>query len=821
MIKEKTFLFVKKLSLFFALPLLALCVFSCENFEDAEKFFNSYGNIATITGVKFNREPIEKDGEYYIDSSEDFIITYIIDNPGNFSLSVNSSETSYGSSVEVSGNSIIRTITAEALKNFYDGSSSNAISTSLNLNARVPSELWLRAQDVYTGPNIKCNSPPPKINNALGQMQNDASSGINERLVIVMQFPQIGPGQYDWQSLEVVDKRTGTVHSFDYKELYAYHGNTDGSYVWTPNEVESNGWIATNGYFYYEPTYPNGPRFTWNTEEGSSCYILTDVYDISEVEPFKIGLFIKDSGGLTGEETEISSHVVALKTPTFNTDLSFVSNTLECPYYEFIIYAPSNASDATLHYAVEDSSGNPVADINGNASECVGNATFRLYPKTDGSSETYKITQAYATKAGYADSADAVSWPRSLSVSGVRLSTPIASVAPGSTVAQGTELVITSPDGGDIHWSHSVFGPPVPGEQPSPAKVELEAGGLNYFNFYAHKDYYIISLPNSISFNVTMSRAYVKSDGDDSIGWGTKEKPFKSLYTAFYRIKTYGSSDNPENTVYVLDDLTGVYVTSSSGYYNIVGCSGGVPGTPVQLQRGDGSSGQIINLSGGTLSLRAITISGLDNVYSGAVWVFDGTLALKDKVNITGNTHSGAARNIYLASGKTISVDADGLEGTRVGVTTSVTPSLGSPVAITSGYSASASASDSPALHFASDNANFAVGANSAGTEAVLTVGGGSISMGDIYSVGFAAAESAGAWTVSATAAPTSGSPVDITAAASSWSLKLYYMNTFTGFSSATNSIDLSAYPAGTYILKVSAVYGGATYSGEVEIIKN
>ena len=101
-----------------------------------------------------------------------------------------------------------------------------------------------------------------------------------------------------------------------------------------------------------------------------------------------------------------------------------------------------------------------------------------------------------------------------------------------------------------------------------------------------------------------------------------------------------------------------------------------------------------------------------------------------------------------------------------------------------------------------------------------LVTGGGSIDIGDIASVSFAAAGSAGVYTVKATATPTSGSPLDITSEVTAWTLKLYYLNTYTGMTSATNTMDLSALGEGTYIMKINAVYGGKTYSGEVEIVK-
>ena len=62
------------------------------------------------------------------------------------------------------------------------------------------------------------------------------------------------------------------------------------------------------------------------------------------------------------------------------------------------------------------------------------------------------------------------------------------------------------------------------------------------------------------------------------------------------------------------------------------------------------------------------------------------------------------------------------------------------------------------------------------------------------------------------------GTTTDITSEVTAWTIKLYYLNAYTGMTSATNAMDLSALADGTYIMKISAVYGGSTYSGEVEI---
>nr|MCR4925865.1 hypothetical protein [Clostridiales bacterium] len=93
--------------------------------------------------------------------------------------------------------------------------------------------------------------------------------------------------------------------------------------------------------------------------------------------------------------------------------------------------------------------------------------------------------------------------------------------------------------------------------------------------------------------------------------------------------------------------------------------------------------------------------------------------------------------------------------------------------------------------------------------------------IGDIYSVTFAETHSSDVYTFTATATPTSGTPVDITSEITSWSMKLFYMNADTGASWSTNSANLSSYSAGTYIMKITVVYSGVTYSGEVSITKS
>lgn len=820
MINSKTVRFVKKS--FFSLC-ASLLLFACDNFDalyvgDMGQMFEEYGNIATVAAVTYSRGGIVSNGVLNIDSSDDFTISYIIDNPGNFKLSASPSVWRGTLKVE-STNLVTISFTASQLA-LMDGAGTIAENLSLIAITRSGN---LVMQSYYKGQPVVCNSPPPKINNALGQMQTDPTSSINERLVVALQLPQLpmptpsSPSVVDWKSLCVTDKRTGTLHEFEFNPT---HSTT------IPEGSESNGWTVTSSApAGMGATYAGGPTFSPMSGEGTVYYIVTDVDNLGSMDPFDISLGVMDDAGVCDPIT-IPSHAVKLAPPTCSA-ASALTNTLACPYAEIVICAPANASDATLHYSIADSSGNPIADTSGSATEHVGDATFRLYPKIDGTAETYTISQAYATKTGWLDSDDAASTFGAsgvITVEGVALEEPTADIADGSIVPQDTEVTFTSPQNGTIVWIGPAGGSAV--REPSPAKVVLVDPGANAYTVSVEKDYYLPSAAATFTYSVTLSKVYVQ---DGMSGTGTLANPVGSIDEAITILQTSGDPTSSGNKICVIGDLPGMngLVSVSSGYYNIVGC-----GT-------DGTEGVVANLVGvggttlfevngtGTLSLRAVKITGQDNASSGAVSVRGGTFILKDKVTIFGNTSDGvAANNIHLDSGQVIHVDAGGLSGTKVGVTSADAPTPSIQITITSGYGASASKNDAPSLHFASDSSSCGAIFNSAKDDVVLATGGGGIGLGDIYSVAFYAAVAGGKATITAKATTTtSATPVDITDGMDTWSVKLFYINTDTGVSSSGttaaggNVLSLTGLAAGTYIAKVSAVYGGKTYSGEVEVV--
>ena len=73
------------------------------------------------------------------------------------------------------------------------------------------------------------------------------------------------------------------------------------------------------------------------------------------------------------------------------------------------------------------------------------------------------------------------------------------------------------------------------------------------------------------------------------------------------------------------------------------------------------------------------SITGNTAANGGGVYVHD-TFTVSGAVKISGNKKSdGSNRNVYLSSGKTITV-TDALDGAEIGVTTAKTPAASSPI---------------------------------------------------------------------------------------------------------------------------------------------
>ncbi|MBO7123147.1 MAG: hypothetical protein J6V90_07700 [Treponema sp.] len=796
------------MKVFFSSLIAAIFLVSCSAFEEpVESFLQNYGQIAKVQSLSYSRYPYSSPGWNNVDSSDDLTIMYLINNPGNFPLNA---------SLSVSGVPDLAAagITLSVLSNYsiavkYPASFLSTVDMDTGGVGDISPRLYLtRATDgygqSYDTRMLRCNGRPPFISNALSQSFTDAATGDTDRLIVCFDLPDL---PNDVVLLAVTDKRTGTVHSFAINNGVIATG------------AEANGWsINTVPPGTLEETCPDGPVFYHY--EGTDYYITTDVQNLKSLDIFDIELRLSDRGGLTTTRI-VESRVQMLDPPTCNiSSYSTVYNTYGQPYVEMVVTAPANAPDANLSFYITDENGDLVADVNGNTNNCQGSTSFRLYPKADGTMAQYNVGSISAYKQGW--------WGRScylgtIEVVGLKLDNPVADPAPaaGTNFAQDTVVTVTSPQNADLTWTGSAS-PLV--TDPSPVKITLENPGSNLFGFQATKDYYESSDVVNFTYNVVTTKVYVQS-GAPAGGTGTRASPFNDIQGAKTILDANGVTDKSANTIYIMGDFTdmtgSITAGNPSSYYNIVGVdSNGETIQPVEL--GLAANGSVIEIVTGTISLRAVKITNVDTAANGAVRVIGGTFIIKDQVTIFGNP---CGKNVHLASGQVITINQSNLSGTKVGVNTATAPTGGIPVPVTSGYAASG-VTDDPSDHFVSDTSGQSVIYNTGKTDAVLAVNGGGIDIGTTYSVAFADSASAGVHTFTATATPTSGggSPIDITGDITSWSMKLYYLNAYTNMSSSGtaaaggNSMDISGQTAGTYIMKITVVYGGKTYSGEVEV---
>ena len=136
----------------------------------------------------------------------------------------------------------------------------------------------------------------------------------------------------------------------------------------------------------------------------------------------------------------------------------------------------------------------------------------------------------------------------------------------------------------------------------------------------------------------------------------------------------------------------GVHIFSGGTFTMNGGTIGGTAANTAEYGGGVFVSGGTFNMNDGTISGNTVTQSG-GGVYvndgnftmkggtiggttantatqnGGGVYVFDGTFSVSGSPTITGNTVSNNANNVYLPSGKTITIGADGLIVGTIGVT--------------------------------------------------------------------------------------------------------------------------------------------------------
>ncbi len=241
--------------------------------------------------------------------------------------------------------------------------------------------------------------------------------------------------------------------------------------------------------------------------------------------------------------------------------------------------------------------------------------------------------------------------------------------------------------------------------------------------------------------------------------------------------------------------------------------------------------------NGAEVTLANCTVTGNSVTGSGSVGggIFNsGTLKIKGKTNITGNTSGSDADvktdNLFLPDDKNITVSGTLDEDSRIGVTTATKPGYGSPVAFTTGFHANSGLSDTAISSIFRSDEGYAVVASSSG-EATLQASGGNINNVFDYAVTLSCEDTiiAPGSIITVAAAVTKGAEaVAVTAPEDlSWNFTLYCYGDEVASMTAAAGVGYGSFQVPTnlhifggvnYVLHASAVYCGVAYDKDFKL---
>lgn len=430
-------------------------------------------------------------------------------------------------------------------------------------------------------------------------------------------------------------------------------------------------------------------------------------------------------------------------------------------------------------------------------------------------------------------------------------------------------------DGATIHYTVTQTSPvggaySDSGSGESSLEIELPAGTFT-ITAHAEKEGFVKSDDFTKIVTVNPSVFFVRAEGDDASGNGSKSVPFATIKKAVDSFMSFAPAPTSAK-IFILDDIyigDGDAVSITGMNLTLRGCKDGNVGSRVTVfcaltsgslfdidgsvsmldldisQTADSiasggvdkaisvSNGATLNMenvsisgmkvsssgilveSGGTLNLKNVSING--NTTSGGALRLEGDLNILGDVKITGNTAaSGGSLNLYLPDGKTLAINSGSLSGTQIGISTRTDPTQVAPVIITSGHYGG---SDTLGAYIS--DKDYALKLN-ASNEVQLTLSGGSGTITPnppatlTFSSSTANMSDGIEFTISASDGVNAIAASDII-----WALEIYQGSVSTGIRSNSNIIKIpSSYSAGTYVIKINARYSGQPYSDELNYKK-
>lgn len=753
---------------------------ACDLFQESPKdFLEDYASIATVASreIRPNDKLIPQGAWLNVGSDEDLTITYFVDNPGNHRLraAIEFPTPNVKAVAEIDfpeNAGLLRSWTEETIDE--DGNPQQVTRTESGTDFLLSTFSIKIPQASLAGIDGKVSqfniSPTVTLYRAdFGEeLRTQSFHTIPLRCntppapiegAVGQMIPTTAADGSDVQKLVLAIKLPAPLKADDKYLTVSENGRTH-VFEKPANATDFAG--ATSSGWTISSTQPQGMEATYDGGKtaasiGANCFITTDI-DIKGRAPFEITLTLTDEGGLSSSPHTFTSHGQKCLPPT----------------------SPSTS---------------PLTQ-----SESDGMATYTLNAET-GATIHYTVKKQ------------------------------------GSVYSGGSGV--------------------------SPLAIKLPAGTFDILAHATKPGFVDSDVFKADNITVTQSICFVSASGSDTSGDGSKSKPFATIAHAATSLNSLVPPPiGTETKIFLLsdleitDDYTITLSPANGTTLNLRGCKDGSAGSRVtvsfKFSQGNISSAFVIQgavqmqdltikqtqdstvindgiaiRNGSTLSLKNVSITemktGKDKDNGKGAVNSSGTLNILGGVKITGNTAADSTTplNLYLPTGKTISLQQGSLEGTQIGVSTEANPAA-APVPITSGYSAAGYRNAQLSSYFTSD-AGFALKLESG--EAALAASGGSIGIVAPQNIKFSFESTnikemddgdGSGITISVFG---DGNPIDFA------DFTTCVGNIYLGSVSTGNHVDLKLnnqfsfesdwnLDDGTYFINITGIYGGTEFSG-------
>ena len=743
-----------KLILLLSAIMCVLVITSCDNivFENIGEKVKASLDTAVVEGINIHDYAgTNKNGIECLSYMYSGGIEVTVRNPRNFNLrahynllsGVNAIETYYSSYTEYAAVPSAQKSDISIYPSPYNRDrleidfSSNFLKASELGNRDISGNIVLYNYDTmrpfepYTV-HARANSLPPSVSTVMVQR-----SSANGQYILCFYFPKVCD----------IDEVHSDTHMLIINNT-AYYFKTptfDGKFYTSPSyQTECTSFTTTR---------PTGMLPLSNNSESFPDYSYTDYVPVFfytgdgvTTTPLTYTVYVEDDEGLHGIPDTVTNIEKTLATPTVNTESNGTYYTDNDGYYSIVVSHNGMCLDGTsagsveIRYVITYQDGSTSTETSAGSASPGSPAIIKL------SSSTYSEIAIYAKKSGCVPS-DTVT----ISNITVRRSPNFFVSATGSDSNDGTtnaplrtiqgaitkfNEVCSNESTCNIYLLSNITPSSDDFVNGITSLVTLSAGTENSMKTYNIMPY--SSGSGTTTYTINANR------NENQIGCVISVAEYNTLNLTNLTISGGRTGTNTNGGgIYVGNNATVTLTNCTVSNNHVLGGNGGgifntggsvtLNGCTVTGNSASQGGGGIFN-SSGTVTLNSCTITSNSAGYGGGGVYNVDMLKISGNVNVTGNTGetaetSGSANNIYLESGKYITITGSLNSASHIGVTTDIQnePTLAVPITFTSGFSANSGLSVSNARNvFVCDkNPGFVV--IQSGNELALSPSGGNI----------------------------------------------------------------------------------------------